>query len=238
MSGQNTPFIPPLDTGEPVIPPVIPNPQTAQSPRYPPVHPPVPGVPSSGWDARGHQPQMPPYGTPYTPAPFFAVSPYPQGLSSTTFGYSQLPPILPNGLASDYRGYQEQTPFLNMGGTALPANAPGLSPRGSPWHGGGTMPLHHSPPQGMYPPSPWTTGQGAPRGWPGGDGMPYTANWGPFVTPMGYTTALPGWGGGYGGWANPVNHQEPPRRMSREASDRMPKFTAGSHCESIGHSSY
>ena len=84
MSEQNTPFIPPLGTGEPVIPPVIPNPQTAQSPRYPP----VPGIPSSGW---GHQPQMSPYGIPYTPASFFAASPYPQGPSSTAFGYSQLP---------------------------------------------------------------------------------------------------------------------------------------------------
>lgn len=231
MSEQNTPFIPPLGTGEPVIPPVIPTPQTVQPPRYPP----VPGTPSSGW---GHQPQMSPYGIPYTPASFFAASPYPQGPSSTAFGYSQLPPILPNGLAPDYRGYQEQTPFVNMGGMALPANAPGFSPQGSPWHGGGTTPLHHGPPQGIYPSSPWAAGQGAPRGWPGGDGMPYTANWGPFVSPMGYATALPGWGGGYGGWANPGNQQEPPRRMSREASDRMPKFTAGLHCESIGRSNY
>jgi len=234
MAGQNTPFIPPLGSSEPVIAKVVPNPPTTQPPRYPP----NPGVPSSGWDARGHQPQMPLYGTPYTPASFFTVSPYSQGLSSTTFGYPPLPQMVPNGLAPDYRGYQEQTLFMDTGGTAPPANAPVFSLQGSPWHGGGAIPLHHGPPPGMYPSSPWATGQGAPRGWPSGDGIPYAANWGPFVSPVGYTTALPGWGGGYGGWANPGNQQEPPRRVSREANDRMPKFTVGSHCESIGRLSY
>ena len=240
MSGHSTPFIPPLDTPEPaVFPSVIPpSPPAIQSSRYP--SGPVSGAPSAGWEAQPQQAQLPLYGTPYIPAPFIAVSPYSQGLPSTTFNYSPLPPVAPNGLSADYRGYPDflQTPLVGTGGTAPPVNAPVIPPHGTPWHAGGAIPLHHGPPPGAFPSSPW----GAPRGWPSGGGVHYPTNWGPFISPDGYPANFPAWGGGFGGWFNPgvqpPAQQEPPRRSNKETGDRMPRFTAGPHCGLIDCSRY
>ncbi|KAL9714682.1 hypothetical protein Ac2012v2_001341 [Leucoagaricus gongylophorus] len=209
MSGHSTPFIPPLDTPEPaVFPSVIPpSPPAIQSSRYP--SGPVSGAPSAGWEAQPQQAQLPLYGLP-----------------STTFNYSPLPPVAPNGLSADYRGYPD---FVGTGGTAPPVNAPVIPPHGTPWHAGGAIPLHHGPPPAAFPSSPW----GAPRGWPSGGGVHYPTNWGPFMSPDGYPANFPAWGGGFGGWFNPgvqpPAQQEPPRRSNKETGDRMPRFTAGSH---------
>ncbi|KAF5349648.1 hypothetical protein D9756_008988 [Leucocoprinus leucothites] len=255
MSGQTTPFIPPLGTPSPetrgFTPPVVPtSPPTSQSSRS---RPPSASGPPPGWGAQASY-QMPFYGvgagTPYNQAPFIPLSPYSQGPPSGAMGgFTPLPPVGPNGLSMDYRGYPDflpPTPLMTGGGP--PVNPP-VIPHGTPWHGGGgTMPLHHGQPPNVPPASPWGMGQpGAMRAWPAAG--PYPAGafgggggggaWGAFGTPEpawgNMNLSAMGGGGGLGGWpgvhpgVQPSIQQEPPRRYDKEAGDRMPKFTAGPH---------
>jgi hypothetical protein len=262
MSDYQTPFIPPLGTPSPdsgVHAPVIPGsstPSSRSSHSRPNSNSGTPAMLPAGWASSYAGSGGLPFlgaGTPYTQPPFIPFSPFsnsnpPQSVGGA--GFTPLPPVGPGGVSIDYRGYPNYLPpstpiMTTQAQQGLPPVNPPVIPPGTPWHSGvGAVPLHHAPSGGGgLPETPWPGGGHAATfrgGWPAAGGGQYPPMSYPPGGAWGFTSpdpaaymALAG-----GGWAGSVgvtqpSQLEPPRKYEKEMGDRMPKWTAGPHCELV-----